>query len=568
MNKRQSANLRINLSCSVTTTDWSKVLQLIPGYDPTDDAGDCVFDSAVADWFIEFIETCLTHVKGELAGTPLRLEDWQKAFFGNLFGWLRPDGTRRYRESLLYIPRKNSKTTMASAIACVGLFLDNEPGAEIYSSAAEREQARICFDITKGMIENEDRLYSRADLYKYSIVVGDKNYKAISAEAKSKHGFNAHLVLNDELHAHTDRELTDVLMTSTGARRQPLVVHLTTADFDRPSICNEKYEYACQVRDGVINDRSFLPVIFEAKSEDDWTSPRVWKKANPNLGVSISQEYLERECERAKSQKTYQNTFQRLHLNVRTGQSVRWIKLEDWDNCKPRRTLEELAGKDCFGGLDLSSKIDLTALVLVFPDSDGYDVIPYFWIPEETAVQREREDRVPYSTWHREGLIEFTEGNVIDGDWIRRKISGCVGDLGTTIKKDHDSICDTYRIRRLAFDPWSATQVSLRLAGDGIEMVECRQGFASLSEPSKELEKLVVSGQFRHGGNPVLRWMAGNVAAVGDAAGNIKPDKGKSKQRIDGIVGSVMGVSQAIMVSPPRESVYKTRGIRSMFDDE
>jgi phage terminase large subunit-like protein len=353
----------------------------------------------------------------------------------------------------------------------------------------------------------------------------------------------------DELHAQPNRDLVDVLVTSTGSRRQPLVWYITTADFDRESICNEKYADACAVRDGLRKDAAFLPVIYEAQTTDDWTDPRVWARANPNLGVSISRDYLERECQRARETPTYENTFKRLHLNIRTQNDVRWLHIESWDACNGEVDPEQLAGRECFGALDLSSKIDLTAWVLVFPptpDDRMWRVLPRFWIPADNIEPRERRDRVPYGTWERQGLIDTTPGNVVDYDFIKAAIL---------------DDARRFTIRGIAYDPWNATQISLQLAADGANVMEFRQGYHSMSEPTKELEKLVLQKAIAHGGNAVLRWMAGNTAVDMDPAGNMKPSKKKSTERVDGIVATVMALGLAIGQPVEGPSVYDSRGV-------
>lgn len=381
----------------------------------------------------------------------------------------------------------------------------------------------------------EPELASRSKVYTNAIVVESTGsvLKVISAEAYSKHGINAHGIIVDELHAQPDRELVDVLMTSTGARRQPLVIYITTADFDRPSICNEKYDYATKVRDGIIEDPAFLPVIYEAKQDYDWTDPDVWARANPNLGISVSMEYLERECRRARETPSYENTFKRLHLNMKTQQDVRWLSMEAWDACGKLKFEESsLEGERCFAGLDLSTTTDISAFVMVFPREDGQvAIIPRFWIPAESAEKRERRDRVPYTTWARQGFIEMTSGNVVDYDTIRTRIN---------------ELKERFNIAEIAIDPWNATQLSVQLQGDGFEVVTFGQGFKDMTAPSKELEKLVMSNKLMHSGHPVLRWMASNVAVETDAAGNLKPSKKKSTERIDGIVAAVMGLGRAL----------------------
>ncbi|MCP4249377.1 MAG: terminase large subunit [bacterium] len=522
---------------------------MIPGYDPFATAGECTFDLKAARRAVNFFRDCLTFTAGQWRGQPFKLQAWQQAIVGNLFGWKRPDGTRRYREAFVYVPRKCGKSELAGGLGCLLTFADREPAAQVYCAAADREQARLVFHADRTMVLAEPELANRSRLSVNSLVVEATGsvLKVVSAEAYTKHGVNAHGVIIDELHAQPDRELVDVLTTSTGARRQPLLVHITTADYDRESICNEKHEYAGKVRDGVIDDPAFLPVIYEAQLQEDWTDPDVWARANPNLGVSVSREYLERECRRAEETPTYENTFKRLHLNLRTQQDVRWLTVEAWDACGQERVEEaELEGCDCYAGLDLSSTTDLSALVLLFRQDDGaVAVLPFFWIPGDNARKRERRDRVPYETWARQGLIEMTSGNVVDYDRIRAQI----GELATR-----------FRIREIAVDPWNATQLALQLQGDGFEVVTFGQGFKDMTAPTKEWEKLVISGKLRHGGQPVLRWMASHVSVETDAAGNLKPSKKKSTDRIDGLVAGIMALGRAMQQREDR-SVYETRGM-------
>ncbi len=534
---------------SATTSrsvDWETTLRLIPGYDPFASAGDCVFDEDAAEHAIGFFRDCLTHVKGELAGQYVVLAPWQQAVVGNLFGWKRPDGTRRYREAFIFVPRKQGKTLIASGLALYSFFCDGERGAEIYCAAADRDQAKLLWDVARRQITAEPVLANACKLYQHSIVIDSmgSSFKAISADANTKHGYNSHFVVVDELHAQPNAELVDVLLTSTGARRQPMVVYLSTSDFERPSVCNQKHEYATKVRDGIIEDPNFLPVIYEASLEDDWTDPKVWARVNPNLGVSLSVEYLERECRRAQETPSYENTFKRLHLNIRTQADVRWLSTHDWDSCRQDFTPSELEGQPCYAGLDLASTTDLTALVLIFPEDDNA-VVPFFWAPRDGALKRERRDRVPYTAWARQGALTLTEGNVCDYDVIRERIK---------------ELAEVFEIREIAFDRWGATQLMTQLQDDGHEVVPFGQGYASLSAPSKELEKLVLSKGLRHDGNPVLRWCASNVMIETDAAGNIKPSKRKSTERIDGIVALVMAIGRAIVAEPEFTSVYEKRG--------
>jgi len=494
----------------------------------------------------QFFARYLVHIKGEWAGLPLTLEKWQARLLRELFGRIGPDGLRRYRTCYVEVPRKNGKSTMAAGIALYLLFADGEPGAEIYSAAADREQAAIVFGAAKEMVERSPKLRKRCEVYQRSIVVPSTGscYKVLSADVPTKHGLNPHGIIFDELHAQPNRHLWDVLTTGTAARRQPLTIAITTAGFDRHSVCFEQHEYAEKVRDGVIPDDSFLPVIYAAAKDDDWKDPKVWKKANPNLGVSVKAEYLGKQAKKAAEVPAEQNSFRRLHLNQWTEQDLRWMPMEVWDACAD--PLPELVGRECFGGLDLSSTLDLSAFVLAFVAADRVDVLCRFWVPREGARKRADHDRVPYPLWIDQGFIEATEGDVIDYDVIRERI-----------KADGER----YDIREIAFDRWNATQLSIQLAGDGFTMVEVGMGFASMAAPTKELMNLVLGRKLRHGGHPVLRWCASNISVEQDAAGNWKPSKRRSSEKIDGIVALILAVSRLMLRREPERSVYETRGI-------
>lgn len=502
------------------------------------------YDEAAADRAVQFFEKCLTHTKGEWAGQPLILSPWQAdQIIRPLFGWKRKDGTRKYRTMYCQIPRKAGKSTLAAGIAIYLLFADGEPGAEIYSAAADREQARIVFDMAKGMIDASPPLRSRADPYKGAVVIPKtaSTYKVLSSDAYSKHGFNAHGIVIDEVHALPNRDLYDVLVTSTGARRQPLTVMITTAGFDRHSLCYEQYDYAVKVRDGIIHDPAFLPVIFEAGPDDDWTKPETWRKAHPGLGVSVKEEYFAAECEKAKQLPGYENTFKRLLLNIWTEQNTRWLSMESWDKCDG--LLPDLTGLPCYAGLDLSTTTDISALVLAFPMGGTVYLLPFFFVPEEGIERRSKRDRVPYDQWVKQGHIIVTPGSVIDYDVIRAKIN---------------DLAEQYHIKEIAVDRWNATHLATQLTGDGFEMVGFGQGFASMSAPTKEIEKRVLGKSINHGGNPVLRWMASNVAVEQDAAGNVKASKAKSTERIDGIVASIMALGRVMNSDDERGSAYDT----------
>jgi phage terminase large subunit-like protein len=508
------------------------------------------FDEQSASRAVQFFERHLSHTKGRWAGSKFALMPWQKEeIIRPLFGWRRKDGTRRFRVAYIEVPRKNGKSTLAAGIGLYLLFADGEPGAEIYSAAADRDQASIVFDQARAMAESSPGLLSRAKVYKRSIVVGKtrSSYKVLSAEAYSKHGLNAHGIVFDELHAQPTRELWDVLTTSTGAREQPLTVAITTAGYDRESICYEQHAYAKKVASGIIEDPAYFAYIASAEEGDDWTSSAIWQKANPGYGVTISGDYLEAECAKAKQVPAYQNTFRRLHLNQWTSQDVRWLDMAAWDKCGGE--MPDLSGRECYAGLDLASTTDIAALCLIFPpQADGvYYVLPYFWIPAENIIDRALRDRVPYDAWARDGLVKATEGNVIDYSVIR---------------SDINSLESEFRVREIAFDRWGAFQLSQDLAGDGFTMIPFGQGFASMSAPTKELLRLTLDKKICHGAHPVLRWMADNVRVKQDPAGNIKMDKAKSREKIDGMVALAMALDRAIrQAGNNKPSVYSRRGL-------
>ena len=495
----------------------------------------------------EFFRRYLIHVKGEWAGQPFRLMPWQRQdIIRPLFNTLRPDGRRQYRSCYVEVPRKNAKSTLAAGIALYLLYADHEPGAEIVSAAADREQAAIVFDVARSMVEESPVLRSLATIYRREIVIPStkSRYRVISSEAYSKHGMNLHAAVIDELHAHESDELLNVLLTSFGSRRQPLSFIITTAGVRGHSICQQYHDRAEQVRDGVITDPTFLPVLYGATVDDDWRDEGVWAQANPGLDVTIKRDYLRQECQRAHEMPSYENEFRRLHLNVWTASETRWLPLELWDKGADLPEPARLRGRRCFAGLDLSTTTDLSTLALVFPDDQGaYDVLMWFWCPEEGLRLRSRRDRVPYAVWAASGLLTVTGGAGVDYDRIRETIR----DLSMQ-----------YQIARISYDPWNATQLATQLESDGAMTVAVRQGYASLSAPSKEFERLVLAGQLRHGGHPVLRWCLDNTMIERDPAGNIKPSKAKSRERIDGIVAVILALDGA---TRDVGSIYDTRGL-------
>lgn len=507
------------------------------------------FDEEAAADAVAFFEEYLVHVKGVRAGQPFLLEKWQTQIVKDIYGWKRPDGTRQYRTAYIEVPRKNGKSTMGAGFALKGLLADGEEGAEVYSVAGDHKQARVVFDIAKHMAEENEMLREMTQRYKYSItdIAGHSSYKAIVAVADSAHGSNPSTVIFDELHVQKNRDLWDAIVTGQGAREQPLLMAITTAGFARNTICREQHDYARKVLDGIIDDPSFYPVIYAADEDADWTTPKTWAKANPNLGVSVELGFFKEQVRQAVEQPSKENSFKRLHLNIWTEQDIRWIPMKHWDECDDGDVaLEDLEGCACYAGLDLASTTDIAAFVLVFPVDGRLYVRPWFWVPKANARKREQTDRVPYLQWEKEGYIELTQGNVIDFTVIRGRIK----ELG-----------ERFDIREIAVDRWNSQQLQTELSGDGFEMVPFGQGYASMSAPTRALEIAFMDKKLAHFGNPVLRWMASNVAVEQDAADNMKPSKKHSYEKIDGIVALIMALGRVIVQEEEAGSVYDERGL-------
>ena len=506
------------------------------------------FDESSANKAVGFIETFITHTKGELSGKPFLLEDWQKKIVSDLFGWKnKKTDLRKYRTAYIQIGRKNGKSTLASALALYMLFADDERGSEIYSAAGDRQQAGIVHEIAKGMIVANPELSKRSKVYRNSIVNESKGnfYQAISSDSKTKHGFNANCIIFDELHTQPNRSLWDTLTTSVGSRRQPLTIAITTAGYDRNSICHEIYKYAQQVDNQSVKDETFYSCIYEAEMDDDITDEDVWKKANPNYGVSLKKNYMEIESQRAVDVPSYQNTFKRLMLNIWTDSVSVWIPNNEWMECHQEFDYSTLDGKECWGGLDLASTRDISAFVLLFKVDEKYIVLPHLFIPEENAKKRSERDGVDYVTWKNQGHIIATDGDVADYNFIKEKIN---------------ELSKKYRIQSIAYDRWNASQLVIDLQNDGANMDPFGQGFVSMSAPTKELEKLIIGKQIIHNNNPCMNWMLSNVAIQEDPAGNIKIAKNKSKEKVDGLVALVMALGE-MMTEESTDSVYDERGL-------
>ena len=510
------------------------------------------FDDKKADRAVAFIEGFCTHVKGELGGKKFILEKWQKdEIIKPLFGWVDKNGLRKYRTCYIEIPRKNGKSNLSAAIALYMLFSDGEIGAEVVSCAASRQQANIVFSIAKQMCINNKELNKRAKVFRNAITIESNGsyYKSISADSHTAHGMNLSCAIFDELHAQRERELWDVVNTSTGARKQPLIIAITTAGFDKQSVCYELSQYATKVRDGVLKDETFLPVLYRAEPEDDWKSEEVWKKANAGYGTIIKKEYFKQQFNKALNTPSFVNTFKRLHLNIWTGAESAWLTPDEWNSCNIAPIdLKRLEGRDCFAGLDLASVRDISALVLIFPDEDeNFEVVPFLFVPESKVEQRTGGDGVDYRTWGQQGYMIVTEGNVQDYNFIQAK---------------YVELADKFNIVSCAFDRWNSSQLVINLMNEGAKMNPIGMGFISQNLPTKMLEGLVLDKKLNHGGHPVLKWMMSNIVLQEDPAGNIKINKGKSKDKIDGIAALIMALAEYMnTLEDGGASIYEDRGL-------
>jgi phage terminase large subunit-like protein len=568
---------------------WRNIICNIPGYDPFRDAEDCWFDGEKAQYYIDFIETCCTHIEGALADQIFLMEKWEKAIIANLFGWYRKDflgrTVRRYRKCLIYVPRKNGKTPLAAAIHNAVFFMDDEAGQVNNLAAASRDQASKLYRHIVGMINNEQHMKNRCQQYITTrcIIKPDNSVtKVIPADDKVAHGDNQHFGAIDELHTQPDRRLYDTLISAMASanRIQPLILFLTTADYDRPSICNEEYNYAVKVRDGIIEDQSYLPVIYEAMHinedgrlvEDDWTNIKTWYKANPNLGVSVSLDYLRGECKKAKEDPACENTFKRLHLNIRTEQAKRCIPMSEWDFCSDEIDWTMFEGKPCWAALDIGAIRDFVDFVVLFGSEQGeptaveyedirgekkvwnflrrdYWVKHFCWLPEEPLTRDPRMES-QIKAWIKKGYIIETPGNVVDYDQVGANIA---------------QFLKHYSMQQIAIDQgfqgMQITQDLQKMFGEE-RVIAFRQGIISMAAPFRELMQLIMMHRLHHDNDPVLRWMASNVAAE-SRGGLTKPSKDKSPEKIDGITALTMAIGIAMTAKEKKKSIYETRGIRT-----
>jgi phage terminase large subunit-like protein len=517
-----------------------------------------VFERWEAAYVIKFFGL-LKHSKGKWAGSPFILEPWQKFIVWVVFGWKNPDGTRRFRTVYKEVARKNGKSTFLAALGLYGLGFDDENGSEVYSVATKEDQARITHNEGRSMAKKSGYLGGLATIHKKAISVDsrDSTWIPLGSNSTKQDGFNPHMVLVDELHAHPDRTMIDVMDSGLGSREQPLLFIVTTAGFNVQSVCYYERDYAIKVLKGDVEDDTYFAIIFtldrdEVSGEllDDWKDPKVWIKANPNLGVSVYLNDMERMCKKAIESPLTLNNFLTKKLDVWTTQETKYFNMEKWNACNEVIDESELLGRRCFLGIDLASKNDIGALVSLFELEDKRVVVLCkFYCPRERAIERSKKDRVPYMLWADQGYLILTKGNRINYD---------------IIKKDIEIIHGKFDVLKTGFDQWNFEYLFQRLVSDGMDaenFVQYGQTLKNMSEPTKDLDVLVVEGRFVHNNNPILKWMASNTAVYTDPNDNVRPVKNKSSEKIDGIVATVMARGLSLIEPPEEESVYETRGI-------
>jgi phage terminase large subunit-like protein len=501
------------------------------------------YDPRRADFAVNFINM-LKHTTGEWYGKPFSLLPWQETIVRDIFGIVDADGYRQFRIAYVEIGKKNGKSELAAAISLYLLFADGEAGAEVYSCAADINQASIVFNTARAMVEQCGDLANISKLVPSTkrIVFPHANsfYRVLSSENKSKQGFNVSGLIFDELFAQQTRDLFDTMTKYTGdARRQPLYFLITTAGRDKTSICYEIHCKALAVRDGEKIDPAFYPAVFGIEEGDDWNDEAVWRRVNPSIGVTIPYETVRAAYEQARQNPAEEMHFRQFRLNEWCNADVRWMPMGRWDACGEDVDFDEYEGRECYCGLDLSSTTDLTSLVLIFPPEgtdEKYTVLPFFWLPEEVIDLRSRRDHVPYAVWKKAGVFNTTEGNVVDYDHIVAFIA---------------KLMARFKIRELAYDRYGAEKIRRDLeelgAENGFTVFPMGQGFLSLSPPSKDFYQFVMEGKIRHGKHPVLDCNLANVIVDEDPAGNIKPNKRKSTEKIDGAVALIMGFARATL---------------------
>ena len=508
------------------------------------------FDRKAAQRAISFIEK-LKHTKGKWAGQRFKLEPWQQFILWNIFGWMKTDGTRRFRYVYVEIARKNGKTALSAGIGLYMLFADGEARPEVYSAATVKDQARICFSDAVEIVKKTD-LKNYLSPYRNSIVYELKGgtMKPLSSDYGTHDGLNPSCGIIDEFHAHKDSGMFDVIKSAFGARRQPLMFIITTAGFNKNGACYAYRSNVIKVLQGINEDDSLFGIIYTLDSKEEWDNPKMWIKSNPNLGVSVFPEYLSDQVNDAKNRPEAVRNVMTKNVNLWVDAEKTWILDDMWQKCIGTTDRESLRGCQCWGGLDLSNVSDITAYVLLFHENDLFQLLPFFWIPEEKMLEKIRKENINYDKWVQQGYVKVTAGNILDYDFV---------------KADILQIVEEFDLQSTAYDRWNASQTIIDLQNEGMECSPFGQGYGSMGAPTKEFEKIVLTQKLEHFGNPVLRWMIASTVVKTDPAGNIKPDKEKSVQKIDGIVASIMALGEWMTAQSEEDNnPYNQRGMLSL----
>jgi len=514
------------------------------------------FDEQEAQRAIDFIKI-LRHTKGAKAGQLFDLQPFQAFVAWSVFGWRKKsDGFRRFRKVYKEIARKNGKTEFAAAIALCCFFLDYESGAEIYTAATKRDQASICFDAIKMMVRklrrDSDSVKKTVGIHTYNIhIVEDgRKIEPLASDYDSLDGLSPHCAIIDEYHAHKTDSLLKVLETGMGARDQPLLFIITTAGTNVESPCYKYRKMCIEVLRGIKQDDSLFAIIYTLDKGDKYQIKRNWIKANPGLKTILKPDFLPNQLTTAKNEGvTAEIHVKTKNFNIWTTTSTSFISDEKWTASGSEFSKNSMRGAECWGGLDLASNKDITAFVLFFPDEEeaANRLLCWFWCPLDTAKQRSKTDGVDYLQWAKDGWLTLTPGNVVDQKYIIRDIL---------------AIAEDYQIKAINYDRWNASQIVIELEDEGAPMFPYGQGYSSMSAPTKELEKQILAKELNHGNNPVLRWMASNVSITSDPADNIKIDKKKSSEKVDGMVSAVMAVAGWMSKSEDdNTSAYETEDL-------
>ena len=514
------------------------------------------YDKAAADHAVAFFES-LCHTKGDFYRQPFKLLPWEEQLVRDVYGIYKEDGTRNFTTVAVFIPKKNGKTEISSALGLYMLTAGGQQRGEIYACAATREQASLSFDVACDMVRLNKTLSKYCEIRpsRKTIIYKPTRsiFRALSSDAGAASGVNVSCLLFDELWVQKDRKFFDMMTKGTSDSRKDFIHFIiSTAGDNTNTICYEVYQKAKDILSGKKVDPTFYPVIFEAERDEDWSDPKVWAKANPSLGVTIDIEKVKAAYESARQNPSEEASFRQLRLNQWTTAIKRWMPSDAWAKCAFPVDPEELKGRVCYGGLDLSSTTDLSAFVLVFPpedEDDKYQILPFCWVPEDTMRQRIKRDHVPYDIWAKQGYLKTTPGNVVDYGYIEHEI---------------EQLSLVYNIKCIAFDRWGAYEMSQKLDEMGLNVVPFGQGFVSMAQPTRDLMRFTLEQKIAHGGHPVLKWCVENVVVRRDPAENEKPDKAKSNERIDLAVALIMALDMATRNgNNPGSSIYDDRGLLS-----